>query len=257
MADTAVLLVHALPAGSGTSPGVGASAAGEHGGLTRDDAGRPRPVAVVARRVPLRKRALDVALAGSGLLAVSPVLAVAAFAVRVSSRGPVLFRQVRIGRGGRPFTMLKLRTMRVDNDDSAQRDFNTRELTDPDFVPPTGDGSYKERSDPRTTAVGRVLRRYSIDELPQLFNVLRGDMSIVGPRPSLAWEVELYPEWSRARAAVPPGITGRWQVNGRNRLSMRQMLALDRQYVDTWTLRTDLACLLKTPAAIVKGDGAG
>jgi len=214
----------------------------------------PEPLPV--RPVPLRKRMLDLMCAGVALVVLAPVLLVALLGVRVTSRGPALFRQVRIGRAGMPFTMLKLRTMYVDGDASAQREFNTRELLDPEFVPPTEDGSYKDADDGRITPIGRFLRRYSLDELPQLVNIVRGDMSLVGPRPSLPWEVELYPEWGRRRAAVPPGVTGLWQVSGRNRLSMIEMLELDRRYVDEWSLRTDLRCLLRTPAAIVQGDGA-
>lgn len=244
------------PSGPGTATGtdIGLSGPLDERVLLGEVRRPPEPIR--PRRVPLRKRLLDVVGAGGALVVLAPVLLVALFVVRTTSRGPVLFRQVRIGRSGMPFTMLKLRTMYVDCDGSAQREHNTRELLDPDFVPPTTDGSYKDAADPRVTPIGRVLRRYSIDELPQLVNVVRGDMSLVGPRPSLPWEVELYPGWARRRALVPPGVTGPWQVSGRNRLSMLEMLELDRRYVDDWSLRTDLRCLLHTPAAVVHGDGA-
>lgn len=219
------------------------------------EARRP-PEPLPPSRVPLRKRALDVAGAGFAILVVAPLLCVALLAVRCTSRGPVLFRQVRIGRSGMPFTMLKLRTMYIDNDDSTQREFNTLEIVDPSFTPPTDDGTYKDADDPRVTPVGRLLRRYSLDELPQLVNVVRGDMSLVGPRPSLPWEMELYPEWGRHRVLMPPGVTGLWQVSGRNRLSMIEMLELDCRYVEEWSLRSDIACLWRTPSAVLHGDGA-
>jgi lipopolysaccharide/colanic/teichoic acid biosynthesis glycosyltransferase len=169
--------------------------------------------------------------------------------IRFTSRGPALYRQVRIGRAEQPFTILKLRTMRVDGDDAAQRAFNTREIHG-DANPGTSDGAFKIERDPRITSVGQFLRRFSIDELPQLFNVISGDMSLVGPRPSLPWEVELYTPEQRRRHECVPGITGLWQVSGRNRLSMPEMLDLDVEYLERRSLLLDIWLLLRTPAAL-------
>ena len=171
-------------------------------------------------------------------------------AVRLSGPGPVLLRQVRIGRYERPFTMFKFRTMHDRADDRSLREMNMRELRG-EPVPGSQDGVFKLQDDPRITRAGRWLRRFSLDELPQLFNVLRGEMSMVGPRPSLPWEVELYTPEQRGRHACMPGITGLWQVSGRNRLSMPEMLALDLEYVRTRSLALDLRILARTPAAVL------
>ncbi|HYE48481.1 MAG TPA: sugar transferase [Azospirillaceae bacterium] len=198
------------------------------------------------------KRAMDVVLSCLFLLLSLPVLLGAAALIWLTDPGPVLFRQVRIGLGERPFEMLKLRTMRPGGDDRLHRAMNERELRgDPGCA--AGDGLYKLADDPRVTPVGRVLRTLSIDELPQLLNVLRGEMSLVGPRPSLPWEVALYTPAQRRRHACLPGITGLWQVSGRNRLSMPEMLALDLVYLGTRSLRLDVAILLRTPAAVICG----
>ncbi len=207
-------------------------------------------------RIPtlLLKRAMDILLALLLLLALSPLLAVTALAVRLTSRGPIIFRQTRIGRHGEPFELLKFRSMVTGNSDAAVRELNTRELTGEDVSAP--DGVHKLAADPRITPVGAVIRRFSIDELPQLWNVVRGDMSIVGPRPSLDWEVALFDQAHRVRESVRPGLTGLWQVSGRNRLSMRQMLDLDVEYVQSLSLVRDLRILARTPAAVLSGEGA-
>jgi len=204
--------------------------------------------------VPRGKRLLDLALAIPALLLAAPLLLAAAALIRLTSPGPVLFRQERIGLGEQPFTMLKLRTMRAGADDSPHRALNTAELNG--AAPGTGDGIFKLGDDPRITPVGRFLRRYSIDELPQLWNVIRGEMSLVGPRPSLAWEVELYSPEQRRRHACLPGMTGLWQVSGRNHLSMPEMLALDVAYAERRTLWLDLGILLRTPCAVLFDDSA-
>jgi len=178
-----------------------------------------------------------------------------AAAVRLTSRGPALFRQERVGLRGEPFTMLKFRSMVVDNDDSAHRELCTRQLLGEEDSS-AEDGVYKLEDDPRVTPVGRWLRRLSLDELPQLINVVRGDMSIVGPRPALQWEVDLYRPEHLRRLAVRPGITGLWQVSGRNRLSMLEMLDLDVRYVNEWSFWEDVRILLATPSALLRGDGA-
>lgn len=194
------------------------------------------------------QRLLDIAIATSALVFLAPLLLLVALAVACTSRGPALFRQARIGRDERPFTMLKFRTMHVDADDRLQEEMNRRELAGEDVAE---DGLFKPANDPRITSVGRFLRQSSIDELPQLFNVLKGEMSLVGPRPALPWEVELFTPHERRRHDCRPGITGVWQVSGRNRLSMRKMLALDLLYVRYRSLRLDLWVLLQTPRAVL------
>jgi lipopolysaccharide/colanic/teichoic acid biosynthesis glycosyltransferase len=191
---------------------------------------------------------------GSALLlvVVSPVLLVAALAVRITSPGPALFRQERLGRDGRPFVMLKLRTMQDGCPDTEHRAY-VRALLAGDAAPL--DGLYKLRGDTRITRVGALLRRTSMDELPQLWNVLRGHMSLVGPRPVLPYEADMFPAWSRARFGVRPGITGLWQVSGRNRLTMLDGLALDVAYVERCGLLLDLKILLRTVGAVL-GRGA-
>ena len=198
---------------------------------------------------------LDLVIAVCALLVAAPVMLAAAAVVRLTSPGPALYRQTRIGQGEQPFTILKLRTMRIDSDDHVHRRFNTRELLGAPCAE-TSDGVFKLEDDARITPIGRFLRRFSIDELPQLFNVIRGDMSLVGPRPSLPWEVELYTPEQRRRHDCPPGITGLWQVSGRNRLSMPEMLALDVVYLERRSLRLDLWILLRTPSAVVFDDSA-
>lgn len=194
------------------------------------------------------QRLFDLALTIPILILIAPLLVVAALAVAVTSRGPVLFRQIRIGRDEQPFWMLKFRTMYVDADHRLQEEMNRRELEGEAVAE---DGLFKPVHDPRITPVGRFLRQSSIDELPQLFNVLKGEMSLVGPRPALPWEVELFTAEQRRRHACRPGITGIWQVCGRNRLSMPKMLALDLVYVRYRSLKLDLWVLLQTPKAVL------
>lgn len=201
------------------------------------------------------KRIVDVTIAGGLLILLSPLLLTVAVLVRITSRGPALFRQERVGVNGRPFTILKLRTMVVDNDDTAHRELNTRELLGTDD-PKTSDGIFKLEADPRITGIGHWLRRLSLDELPQLINVVRGEMSIVGPRPALQWEVDLFQQRHLRRMAVRPGITGLWQVSGRNQLSMLEMLDLDVRYVEEWSPRLDLRIIAMTPGVLLRGDGA-
>jgi lipopolysaccharide/colanic/teichoic acid biosynthesis glycosyltransferase len=199
----------------------------------------------------LTKRSLDVVASLLLLILLLPVLVLLALAVRLTSRGPVLFRQERVGRYGRPFVMLKFRSMRVDSDDEAHRAYVTRLLTE--AVPPDGgeSGVYKLARDPRITRVGALIRRTSLDELPQLINVLRGDMSLVGPRPALDWEVRLYEEGHWRRFEVVPGLTGLWQVSGRSALTMRDALDLDVRYACERRLGLDLRILLRTPRALL------
>jgi lipopolysaccharide/colanic/teichoic acid biosynthesis glycosyltransferase len=193
------------------------------------------------------KRLIDVVLAGAALLAIWPLVAVLGLVVRVSSAGPALFRQERIGRGKRPFTMLKLRTM-VDGADRLVAGMIDETRADQRF--------YKFHDDPRITGAGRWLRRWSLDELPQLWNVVRGDMSLVGPRPGLASEVAAYESWQLARLAVRPGLTGAWQVSGRCEVGFDDCVRMDLAYIANWSLSGDLIILAKTIPAVLRRRGA-
>jgi lipopolysaccharide/colanic/teichoic acid biosynthesis glycosyltransferase len=212
---------------------------------------RGHPVAT-DRRYEISKRFLDVILATALLVLLSPLLLAVAVVVRCTSRGPVLFRQTRVGRGCEPFRMLKFRTMRQGCDDSVHRDY-VRQLLADEAEPQAG--LYKLVHDPRITRIGAVLRRLSIDELPQLFNVVKGEMTLVGPRPALPFEVEMFPEWASPRYHVAPGVTGLWQVSGRSRLTMLQGLKLDVDYVAQRGFCMDLLILLRTFSAVL-GRGA-
>jgi lipopolysaccharide/colanic/teichoic acid biosynthesis glycosyltransferase len=177
----------------------------------------------------------------------SPVLVATAIAVRVTSVGPVIYRQKRIGRGGEEFTMLKFRTMRVDADSELESLREQHAIVTPMF---------KLANDPRITKVGKFLRRWSIDELPQLFNVLGGSMSLVGPRPHPLDDVNRYEIAAFRRLALKPGMTGLWQVEGRSDLDWAEALQLDLYYVETWSLSGDLVLLSRTLRAVVRGQGA-
>lgn len=193
------------------------------------------------------KRAVDIVAAAAGLILTTPIWLIAALAVKTDSAGPVFFRQVRVGRDGRLFTLYKFRSMTVDAEDSL---IDLRDRNE-------ADGPYfKVAADPRITRIGRWLRRYSVDELPQLLNVLRGDMSLVGPRPPLPGEVAEYPDWFRRRLTVPPGMTGLWQVSGRFLLPFHEAARLDVFYVDHWSFGLDLKILLRTPLVVLSGRGA-
>jgi len=193
------------------------------------------------------KRAMDIFISAGVLLLLSPILALIAVAILLDTGRPVLFRQRRAGEDGKPFTMLKFRTMVVDAEQRLPELIDVASLDQPAF---------KIRDDPRVTRVGRFLRRMSLDEVPQMFNVLRGDMSLVGPRPEEVAIVALYDERQRGRLAVKPGVTGPMQVYGRSDLTFEERLAMERDYLDNLSLLTDLAILLRTPRAIVRGDGA-
>ncbi len=200
------------------------------------------------------KRLVDIAVSGSMLLVLSPLFLLIMVLVRLTSTGPAFFRQERVGTHGRPVVVLKFRTMKIGNDDHAHREMNVRELLGEEAS--TSDGVFKLEGDDRVTAVGSWLRRLSLDELPQLVNVFRGEMSMVGPRPALDWEVALFQPHHLGRLEVRPGITGLWQVSGRNRLSMLEMLDLDLRYVEEWSMSLDLRILARTPVVLIRGDGA-
>jgi exopolysaccharide biosynthesis polyprenyl glycosylphosphotransferase len=204
------------------------------------------------------KRAFDAIAAVVLLIATAPLSLAAAIAIWMFDGAPILFRQVRLGIHGLPFEMLKFRTMRAAADDRVHRDYVARWIHQNSAAQNGGDGEtvFKITGDERITRVGRILRRLSLDELPQLWNVLRGDMSLVGPRPALLYELDHYEEWHRMRLEAPPGITGLWQTSGRNRLSFEDMVRLDVQYIQEWSLGADLRILARTVPAMFHGDGA-
>jgi lipopolysaccharide/colanic/teichoic acid biosynthesis glycosyltransferase len=199
------------------------------------------------------KRTLDIALASVLIAIAAPVLVLLWCLVWSTSAGPTLFRQERLGRDMRPFTMLKLRSMYVGNDDRMHRAYVTGMLAGEQEAPARDGALFKLADDPRVTPLGAWLRRTSLDELPQLINVLRGDMSLVGPRPMLPWEAQLLAQPYRSRFTVKPGITGLWQVSGRSRLSMRRALELDVEYVRRRSIPLDLAILARTGPALFRG----
>jgi lipopolysaccharide/colanic/teichoic acid biosynthesis glycosyltransferase len=202
------------------------------------------------------KRLFDVVASTLVLIVAAPAMLLITLAVGVSSPGGALFRQTRLGLGGRPFALYKFRTMYVGCPDDIHRDFVQRLLRDDAPGTARAHGLFKIESDPRVTPVGRLLRRTSLDELPQLFNVMRGEMSLVGPRPVLAWEAAQFRPEHLARFSVRPGLTGLWQVSGRNRLTMTQALDLDLDYVRSHGFALDTMILLKTVPTVLMQDGA-
>jgi len=193
------------------------------------------------------KRTFDFVGAALLLLALSPLLALMALAIKLSSRGPIIYRSLRPGIGGQPFACLKFRTM-YDNADEIQAELEHRNEV--------GGALFKIRDDPRVTPVGRLLRRFSLDELPQLFNVLRGQMSLVGPRPLPLRDFERLDDWHRKRYLVLPGMTGLWQVSGRSELDFDELVRLDFLYLERWSVFLDLSILLQTIPAVVRAKGA-
>jgi lipopolysaccharide/colanic/teichoic acid biosynthesis glycosyltransferase len=190
---------------------------------------------------------LDFLMAFVLLVLLSPLLLVLAALIKLTSKGPVLFRQARCGLGGRKFTLLKFRSMQPDADLRREELEALNEMDGPVF---------KIRDDPRCTTVGRFMRKFSLDELPQLVNVLKGEMSFVGPRPPLPEEVERYEPWQRRRLRMPPGLTCLWALEGRSKLSFRRWMELDLQYIDTWSPTLDLKIFLRTIPVVLLGRGA-
>lgn len=202
------------------------------------------------------KRMMDIIGALAAITVFSPLFLLIAVAVKLGSKGPILFRQPRIGQFGQRFTFLKFRSMYVNNSADIHKEY-VRKLIAGKADQKGRDGVFKITDDPRVTAVGKILRRTSLDELPQFFNVLIGEMSLVGPRPPLPYEVEAYDVWHRRRLLeARPGITGLWQVNGRSRTKFDEMVRLDLQYARKQSLWLDMKILLRTPGAVVSGDGA-
>jgi lipopolysaccharide/colanic/teichoic acid biosynthesis glycosyltransferase len=209
------------------------------------------------------KRVMDIVGSLMMIIGLSPLFLVIAMAIKMTSEGPVLFRQRRVGQHGSTFVFLKFRSMYVGNDSQVHREYVTKLIAGQAERKPSngngngnGNGVYKLTDDPRITKVGSFLRRTSLDELPQFFNVLKGEMSLVGPRPPIAYEVEAYDIWHRRRLSeAKPGITGLWQVSGRSRVTFDDMVRLDLRYAKTWSPWMDVKILLRTPAAMF-GDGA-
>ena len=200
-------------------------------------------------------RVLDVVLATLLMIVLAPVLLAIALVIRIDSRGLPLFRQERIGRRCRPFVLNKFRTMSADAGHETHRAFVLALISGEQG--PTESGVFKLTEDDRITRVGRFLRRSSLDELPQLWNVLRGEMSLVGPRPPIQYEVERYPEHWFGRFAVKPGMTGLWQVNGRSELTLDEMIELDLEYVRRRSVWLNIAILARTLPAVLRARGAG
>jgi lipopolysaccharide/colanic/teichoic acid biosynthesis glycosyltransferase len=204
------------------------------------------------------KRALDIAVSLTLLAILAPLFLVIAALVKLKSPGPVFFRQERVGQMMKPFMMLKFRTMRVNADHAIHHQFVSSFIKSGGQATDSGTtGLFKIANDPRVTSIGSFLRRTSLDELPQLWNVLRGDMSLVGPRPPLQYEVEQYQSWHRRRVLeAKPGLTGLWQVSGRSRTTFDEMVRLDLRYAKSYSVWTDIKILLATPRAVISGKDA-
>jgi exopolysaccharide biosynthesis polyprenyl glycosylphosphotransferase len=224
-----------------------------------------RPIRVSGLRVREKnrwesfvKRFLDVVVSILVLILGLPFFLAIALMIKLTSKGPVLFRQKRIGEKGKPFSFHKFRTMRVDTDDTLHRKFTQ------DFIRGTmsqrnldGNGAtlYKLTKDPRVTPVGSFLRKTSLDELPQFINILRGEMALVGPRPPVLYEYDCYEDWHKLRLAVKPGLTGLWQVSGRSSVPFHEMVMLDLYYIENWSLKMDLRIIAATIPVMLAGTG--
>lgn len=201
------------------------------------------------------KRAIDLFISTFVLILLSPVFLAVALAIKLTSKGPILFRQQRVGQYGKLFTVFKFRSMKAHNDHGVHKDYVMKLIKNQ--ANGSGQGVYKLTADTRITAVGKFIRRTSLDELPQIFNVLKGDMSLVGPRPPIPYELAAYQTWHRRRILeAKPGVTGLWQVTGRSTVKFDDMVRLDLRYATTWSLWMDLKILLMTPLAVIKGAGA-
>lgn len=205
----------------------------------------------------LSKRTFDIVFSLIALIILLPVLALIAVVIKLETRGPALFKQRRVGLGGEEFTLYKFRSMQHNCSDSRHREYMEK------FISSRGDdslrakdGSFKMDDDPRVTRAGRILRKTSLDELPQLINVLKGEMSLVGPRPAIMYEVERYEPWQMERLAVKPGITGLWQVTGRSGMDFYEMVKLDLEYIESRSFFLDLRILVKTIGVVFKMRGA-
>jgi lipopolysaccharide/colanic/teichoic acid biosynthesis glycosyltransferase len=224
-------------------------------GLTRSEA--PARADGQSRAIAVLRRLFDIVFALALILLFSPILIGLTLAIRLDSRGPAFFRQRRVGYLEREFTLFKFRSMRIDADPQSHQEYVTALIKGEGANSNGGrENLYKLAVDNRITGVGRWIRRWSLDELPQLFNVVRGDMTLVGPRPSIPYEVAEYPSWYRERFAVKPGLTGYWQVSGRSERTYEEMVRLDIEYAKRRSLGLDLSILLKTPWVVLSRKGA-
>jgi len=207
------------------------------------------------KALPL-KRVLDLVLTCLILVGLSPFLLLIVLAIKIGSSGPVLHTQIRLGKKGRPFVFYKFRSMSVDGDDAEHRSYVKRLIKagNPYEGGKNGKLFFKISDDGRVTRVGKLIRKYSVDEFPQLFNVLRGEMSLVGPRPPLPYEYEDYSDWDRRRLDGIPGITGLWQVSGKNTIPFEEMVKLDIHYLKDWSLWLDIKIIFRTIHAMLKGE---
>jgi lipopolysaccharide/colanic/teichoic acid biosynthesis glycosyltransferase len=203
----------------------------------------------------LLKRLIDINVATVMLLFTAPLMAAIWLAVKFTSPGPAIFVQRRIGWKGNLFNLYKFRTMMISQDQSAHEEYAKQWIANQPYAAGPEQNTYKILGDKRLTPIGAFLRKYSLDEFPQLVNVLKGDMSLVGPRPALGYEVEMYQEWHKERLEGPPGLTGEWQVGGRYNLSFEEMVKLDIEYLRNWTPSRDFKVLLKTVPAVLQGTG--
>ena len=203
------------------------------------------------------KRIFDFGIASFAILMLGGLMIAIAIGIRLSSPGPIFYRQKRIGKDGKPFDMLKFRSMQVQNNPDLHKQYVQkliRENTSPSAL---GKDSLKIIGDPRITGLNKYLRKFSLDELPQFFNVLKGEMSVVGPRPSLPYELEVYQEWHKQRLNILPGITGLWQVTARNTVAFDEMVRIDLEYMQSMNLWLDLKIIFLTPIEMIVGRGAG
>jgi lipopolysaccharide/colanic/teichoic acid biosynthesis glycosyltransferase len=224
-------------------------------GLTRSEA--PARAGGQSRAIAVARRLFDIVFAVALILLLSPLLIGIALAVRIDSRGPAFFRQRRVGHREREFTLFKFRSMRTGADPKSHQEYVTALIKGEKANSNGGrENLYKLAVDNRITGVGRWIRRWSLDELPQLFNVVRGDMTLVGPRPAIPYEVAEYPSWYRERFAVKPGLTGYWQVSGRSERTYEEMVRLDIEYAKCRSLGLDLSILAKTPWVVLSRKGA-
>lgn len=204
------------------------------------------------------KRFFDVAISASVLVIGFPFLLAIALLIKLTSRGPVFFKQERIGENGESFALFKFRTMRPDSDDAIHREFAQNYIhgqMSHSTLDATSSNLYKITNDPRVTGVGGFLRKTSLDELPQFINILKGEMTIVGPRPPLEYEYEHYDEWHKLRLKVRPGLTGLWQVSGRSTVPFHEMVKLDLYYIENWSLMMDLKIMIRTIPVMLAGTG--
>jgi lipopolysaccharide/colanic/teichoic acid biosynthesis glycosyltransferase len=212
------------------------------------------------RFLNVTKRVMDIVGSAVALVICTPLFVIIALAIKASSKGPVFFRQQRVGQYGKRFTFLKFRSMYIDNDPSVHKQYVTKLIAGQAERKPSngnGEGAYKLTNDERVTRAGALLRRKSLDELPQFPNVLKGDMSLVGPRPAIPYEGAAYQTWHRRRVLeVKPGITGMWQVGGRSRVKFDEMVRLDLRYAKSWSPWLDIKILMRTPRAVLMGEGA-